>query len=235
MYFRGTVVDLAMRRWLEQENPQPGWMAAHVDEILEKAEVDGRESGDGIVKWRDPGDKGRVRVWCRELVTRLEPILFDLVIPFEYQPALRFEAPLTIPGPDGLPRKILLRGETDLLIRRPGMQVACPWDLKGTEDTSYWRKVIGQLLFYEIAVRLMTGFWPEESGLIQPMCPEPVLPFHFSEDDRRQMLVTICSVAEDIWRGELPPKADSAGCNQCAVRQACPKFAHGRGRVPVGR
>ncbi len=224
-----------MRHWLEQEHPEPGWMAANVDEILEKAEVDGRESGDGIVKWRDPGDKGRVRVWCRELVTRLEPILFDLVIPFEYQPALRFEVPLTIPGPDGVPREIRLRGEMDLFTRDRGTQATSVMDLKGTEDTSYWRKVTGQLVFYEIAAKIMTGSWPEVSRLIQPMCPEPVLPFYFSEDDRREMLVTICDVAADIWRGELPPKADNAGCNQCACKAACPKFAHGRGRVPVGR
>ena len=112
---------------------------------------------------------------------------------------------------------------------------ASPWDLKGTEDASYWRKVTGQLLFYEIALRLMTGEWPKVSGLIQPMCPDPVLTFCFTEDDRREMLGTICRVAEDIWRGELPPKSGNAGCSQCEVSAACPKFAHGRGRVPSSR
>lgn len=235
VFFRGSVVDLAMRRWLEQDDPRPGWMAAHVDELLDKAEVDARETGDGVVKWRGPADKSQTRIWCRELVTRLEPILFELALPYEIQPASRFEVPLTIPGPDGAPRKIALRGEMDLITRKPRTTATAVWDLKGTEDTSYWRKVTGQLLFYEIAMRLMTGEWPKVSGLIQPMCPDPVLTFRFSEDDRMQMLQTICRVAEDIWRGELPPKLDNAGCSQCAVRAACPKFAHSRGRVPVSR
>jgi hypothetical protein len=232
VFFRGNVVDLAMRRWLEQDDPRPGWMDAHVDELFEKAEVSA--AAEGVVKWRTPSDKAEVRVWCRELVTRLEPILIKLALPHDYQPASRFEVPLTIPGPDGAPRKIALRGEIDLTIRGPGAP-ASPWDLKGTEDSSYWRKVTGQLLFYEIALRIMTGEWPKVSGLIQPMCPDPVLPFHFSEDDRMQMFQTICRTAEDIWRGELPAKAGNAGCSQCACKSACPKFAHGRGRVPASR
>ena len=234
-FFHGNVVDLAMRRWLSQDDPQAGWMAAHVDELLEEAETVSRETGDGVIKWRDLGDKERVRLWCRELVVRLEPILFDLIIPYEYQPALRFEVPLTIPGPGGGPRKIALRGEMDLFTRKPGTTATAVDDLKGTADPSYWRKVTGQLLFYEIAVKLMTGDWPRVSRLIQPMCPEPVLAFRFTEDQRREMFAVICSVASDIWRGELPAKADNAGCNQCACRAACPKFAHSRGRVPAGR
>ena len=97
------------------------------------------------------------------------------------------------------------------------------WDLKGTGDTSYWRKVaIGQLLFYEIAVRGMTGQWPRVSGLVQPMCPEPVLPFHFSEDDRRQMFATICSVAADIWRGELPQNLIMPGAASARLKRPVP-------------
>ena len=106
-------------------------------------------------------------------------------------------------------------------------------DLKATEDTSYWRKVTGQLLFYEIATWGMTGHWPEVSRLIQPMCSEPYLEFHFTPEHRREMFVTICSVANDIWRDNLPPKSDSAGCSVCPVRAACPKYSHGRGRIPL--
>ena len=79
----------------------------------------------------------------------------------------------------------------------------------------------------------MTGAWPEVSGLIQPMCPEQVLRFYFTPEHRREMFVTICQVAADIWAGNLPPKADNHGCDWCAVKAACPKYAHGRGRVPL--
>jgi hypothetical protein len=232
-YFPGQVVDTCMDHWLGLDSPEPGWMAAHVDEILEKDEARARETGDGVVKWRDRGDKEQVRAWCKELVTRLEPILFDLIIPFQYEPHSRFKVPLTIPGPGGQPRKILLTGETDLRTWKSEKVPLSVDDLKGTEDTSYWRKVTGQLLFYEIATWGMTGHWPEVSRLLQPMCEEQVLEFRFTADQRREMFVTICSVASDIWAGNLPPKADNAGCDWCAVKAACPKFAHGRGRVPL--
>jgi hypothetical protein len=232
-WFPGTVADRAMDDWLSLDVPRPGWMAAHVDEILDREEVVRRETGDGVVRWRDRGDKERVRDWCRECVTRLEPILFDLIIPYSYEPHARFTVPFTIPGPDGVPRQILLTGETDL---RTWRSEKVPWsvdDLKATEDASYWRKVTGQLVFYEIATWGMTGRWPEVSRLLQPMCAEPVLEFRFTADHRREMFVTICDVASDFWRKNLPPKASSAGCDRCEVRQACPKYAHGRGRVPL--
>lgn len=221
-----------MRQWLALDEPPPGWMAAHIDEIFDHAEVEVRETGDGVVKWRDSQDRAKLRAWCKDLVTRLEPILYELVIPYEYEVAARFKVPLTIPGLDGAPRKILLTGEMDLLTWRPARVPRAIWDLKATEDTSYWRKVAGQITFYEIAVWGMTGQWPEVSGLIQPMCPEQVPRFSFGAEERRQMFVTICNVAADIWSKNLPPKADPAGCDRCPVKQACPKFAHGRGRMP---
>jgi hypothetical protein len=220
-----------MRAWLSQDSPQPGQMAAMVDEVLEAAERDAPAEGDGVVRWKTAGDKAETREWCRELVIRLEPILLELAVPIEYQPAVRFSAPLVLPHPEGGQRQIQLIGEIDLLTRDAvgGWRV---WDLKGTRDPSYWRKVVGQLLFYEVAVRLMHGDWPVQSGLIQPMIDQRVLTFEFSETDRRDMMYRMSKVATDIWRGALGPKADMAGCDRCDVRHACPKFAGtGRGRV----
>lgn len=233
VFFRGHVADRCLDAFLELEDPRPGWMAAHVDEILEREEVTVRETGDGVVRWRHPGDKAEVRAWCKECVTRLEPVLFDLILPYAYEPHSRFKVPLTIPGPGGVPHQILLAGETDLRTWRSEKVPLSVDDLKATEDTSYWRKVTGQLLFYEIATWGMTGHWPEVSRLLQPMCPEPYLEFHFTADHRREMFKTICDVANDIWRDNLPPKTDSSGCSVCPVKAACPKYAHGRGRVPL--
>ena len=232
-FFPGQVVDRCMGAWLDLDDPPPGWMAAHVDEELDREETRARDTGDGVVKWRDRGDKVKVRAWCKELVTRLEPVLYELVIPFDYEPHSRFKVPLSIPGPGGQPRQLLLTGETDLRTWRAEKAPLGIWDLKGTENEDYWRKVTGQLLFYEIATWGMTGHWPEVSGLIQPMCSEPVLKFYFTADHRREMFKTVCDVANDIWRDNLPPKADSTGCSYCPVKHACSKFAHGRGRVPL--
>lgn len=249
-YFRGTVVDLCMREWLDSDDPKPGAMAAMVDARLEKAESDARDSGDGIVRWRGPGDKAAVARWCKELLIRLEPILFRHVIPLEYQPALRFSAPLVIPYLDGTPTKIELIGEMDILTRgeqptsgtaltaRDDMNQAalppfgfCVWDLKGTEDGQYWRKVTGQLVFYEIATFLLWKSWPVQSGLIQPMCKEPVLAFRFTKSDRDDLLFRITKVATDIWRRDVTPNLRN--CHYCNVRHACPAHAvpGGRGRT----
>ncbi len=207
-------------------------MAAQVDVLLDETEATAKETGDGVVKWRGPSDKAAVREFCHELVTRLEPILFKLCIPYDWHEAYRFSVPVTIPYLDGSPREILLVGEIDLLTRPDKWAV---WDLKGTKDDQYWRKVAGQLLFYEISWAAKTGEWPQVSGLIQPMCKEPVLTFNFTADHRREMMTRICGVAKDIWSGALVPKDDSAGCDRCPVRHACPKYkvAGGRGRASL--
>ena len=209
-------------------------MAAHVDEILDREEASARETGDGVVKWRDPGDKARVRAWCREWSPGWSRSCSSCVIPYEYEPHVRFKVPLTIPGPGGQPREILLPARWTCSPGGRGRSPLAVDDLKGTEDTSYWRKVTGQLLFYEIAVRGMTGHWPEVSGLIQPMCPEPVLRFYFTADDRREMFADhLPGGRGHLARRTCPQKRITTGAIGAPVKAACPKFAHGRGRVPL--
>lgn len=231
MFFHGTVVDSAMRQWLAMENPPLGWMLERVDQILDEEETKARETGDGIVRWRNVQDKEEVRAFCRELVTRLETLLAVICLPYGWQEARRFTVPMTIPGLDGQPRRIDLTGEIDLLTMPP--QGVVVWDLKATKDSGYWRKVLGQLIFYEIAVFIMKGAWPVRSALIQPMCEQQIVPFQITEDQRREMLTRIVRTAHDIWQGNTLPKADSVGCQGCFVRHACPKYkvAGGRGRV----
>lgn len=235
MFFHGTVVDSAMRQWLSQDKPEPGWMSARVDEILDEEEVKARTTGDGVVKWRHLQDKEEVRQFCREAVTRLEKLLTVLCLPYDWQPAPRFTVQLTIPYLDGTPKVIELTGEIDLLVLKDGRLFV--YDLKATRDNSYWRKVVGQLVFYEIAMRIMKGEWPLASALIQPMCDQQVVPFQFDEEQRRDMMTRIVSTATDIWRGNTLPKASSEGCRDCFVRHACPKYhvpgGHGRVQFPV--
>lgn len=231
MFFHGTVVDSCMRQWLAQDAPERGWMAARVDQILEAEEAKSRDTGDGIVRWKNAQDKQEVRELCRELVTRLEVILVKQCLPYGWQPASRFVAKISVPYLDGKPRVIELSGETDLLIETPaGLGV---YDLKATRDPDYWRKVTGQLVFYEIAMRILTGKWPVVSGLIQPLCEQQVMEFQFTEEDRRVMLTRIAGTATDIWKGNTFPKASSEGCQYCPVRHACPKYKSIGGRVSL--
>lgn len=229
MYFPGTVCDVAMRRWLSQEpEPQPGWMEANVDSIIE--EYAGGGKGDGPVRWKSVDDRRQVGEQCRAAVVQLERDLNVHCLPYDWDPARRFEVPIQVPRP-GYPQpvQIFLIGEIDLLVRRPEGIVV--WDLKITRSSDYWRKVLGQLLMYEVAVWLMTGSWPYRSGLLQPLLQDVTPVYEFTQDNRLQMLGRICSTAADIWTGRLDPSPEASKCRRCEVKHACPLFPVARGRV----
>lgn len=234
-YFHGTVVDVAERRWLEIAEPPLGWMRENIDSIFTEMEKSAPETGDGVVRWKHADDRMTTLEFCRSAVERLEKILQKICLPYDYDPAVRFNVPLKIPYLDGSLREIRLVGEIDLIVLAKDRSWSKVWDLKATRDDNYWRKVTGQLLFYDIAMWGMTKQWPETCGLIQPMCKQVVLPFQFSKEDRVQMFQRICSTATDIWRGAVLPKVDNAGCSICPVRHACPKFPVKRGRIELPR
>jgi hypothetical protein len=232
-FFHGNVVDLAMRRWLDMEEPPAGWMLAQVDALFEEAEVIARETGDGIVRWKNLEDKAATLEFCRELVTRLEPILVKYALPFEWEPAKRFQVPVRIQDLGGHWREITLVGEMDLLVRDSEGRLAV-WDLKATRDNGYYKKVLGQLAFYAIACKAMYGQLPAMTGLFQPMCDQQVLPVTVDADAVAQMASRITKAARDILAGHVAPKAGNDGCAYCAVQHACPKFSFGRpGRMSM--
>lgn len=236
-FFPGTVVDRVMRRWLDQDEPLPGQMEAWVGEMFTAEEKTAKETGDGIVRWRHVTDRADALELCREAARRLEPLLQRVCLPYDWEAASRFEVPLTIPAPGGGQAEIRLTGEYDLLTEMPiGVML---WDLKVTRDNQYWRKVKAQLVFYCIAVAIACktdeGFrWPVAAGLLQPLCEQPDPVWTFAASDYAEMFARIISTAHDIWGGRIQPKLDNAGCRYCEVRGQCPKFPHGRGKVPLG-
>lgn len=242
VFFQGNVVDQAMRRWLEMENPPRYWMADRVDEIMDELEARVLAEKEGVVRWKHAADRQQVRAFCHECALRLEEILRQVALPYTYQPAVRFSTPMTIPGLDGNPVKILLNGEMDLLTRRdpPLLDIVADpdpvvltsqrpelrvWDLKATRNADYWRKTVAQLVFYDIACWCMFGQPTVEAGLLQPMVDgQPILSFTPSDEDRTQMATRIISVAHGIMRGDHAPKAGTAGCSYCECRGACIKY-----------
>jgi hypothetical protein len=250
VFFPGTVTDRCMRQWLQLEVQERGWMAAQVDRIMDAEEEASQANGDGVVRWKTTTDRAEVRELCKAAVVQLEADLWTRLHlwepPFhDWDPAPRFEVPISIPHPDGHKVEILLHGEIDLLVRRPlhpgeaqaggtdenGMVVEV-WDLKTTKDNQYWRKTLGQLVFYEIAVWGMTkGKWPARSGLLQPLCDETMPSWQFTADHRLEMFNRIVAVAGDILRGRLDPTPSTSKCQYCDVRHACPAKGGGRGRV----
>ncbi len=254
VFFAGNVADRCMRQWLgSSDAPERGWMSAQVDRIMDETEQGTQEKGDGVIRWK-PDERVKVRAKCQHAVTQLEVDLITLLhlhepLSHDWDPAPRFEVPLVIPRPDGSRVKILLHGEVDLLVRRrlyPGEvqvngtdengMVVEVWDLKTTADDQYWRKTLGQLVFYEVAVWAMKkGRWPVRSGLLQPLCKETMPSWEFTADHRLQMLQRIVSVANDILDGRVDPTPSPAKCHYCDVKHACPVKGAGpkSGRVKV--
>jgi len=251
IFLPGNVVDQAMRKWLSMDTRPRNWMATHVDEVMDEVEEKIKDGKSGVIRWKSKEDRREVREMCVECAMRLEPILNQLVTPYEFNPALRFETKLSIPGLDGEPTPILLVGEMDVLTKyqpplpdissdpdlavsafsRPEFRV---WDLKVTKDASYWRKTIAQLTFYDIACSCLFGSSAVEVGLIQPMVySQPWLSFRPSDEDRTQMFTRIVNVAQSIMHKDYAPKDGSSGCGWCECRNACVKYATGPGTNKV--
>lgn len=223
-FFPGMVVDHIMDRWLADPNRRPGAMAAMVADAIGEVEREAVATGDGVVRWKEHlTDRDEVREFCVELVTRLEPILYRLVLPYPHLTHNRFRVPLRIPHLDGQPVIVHLVGEMDLLVGGDGQHII--WDLKGTRDDSYWRKVLGQLMFYDLADFVATGSRSRAVGLIQPMCTEQVLRWELTDDHRAALHARVIGLANRIWRDEQDCKKDHHGCNWCSVRHACARFA----------
>lgn len=231
-YYHGMVVDRVMRLWLADPEHPTGAMVSMVDTVIDTEADRARTAGDGIVRWRHASDKDEVRDFCRELVTRLEPILRERVLPHAYTAAERFRVPLTVPYIGGGTATITLIGELDLLVTRAdGERII--WDLKGTRDDTYYRKVIGQLCFYDVAMHAIHGRSPILAGLIQPMCKEPVLEFHFDADQRRNLLGRVLRMASDIWQDIATCTTSSSRCGRCDVRHACPRYTPTGSTMPL--
>lgn len=229
-YFHGTVADRVMRTWLNSTDPQPGEMVGMVEDLMIECEREALASGDGVVRWKHLNDRKEMGEFLVELVTRLEPILYELILPYEYEPAKRFKVPVQVPWLDGSPTEIYLVGEMDLLARDENLRWL-HWDLKATKDDYYWKKTFGQIVFYDIALEAMMSEddpvpdqYALRCGLIQPMCKEQTKEFTISQEDRDALWQRIVRMASDIWQKNNEPKPDNKGCERCPVRHACPKF-----------
>jgi phage gp16-like protein len=224
-FFHGTVCDRIMRAWLESDDPAPGQMAPMVDEYIVRCLDEAKNKGEGVVRWKSAADRAEMTEFCRLVVSRLEPILFRLVIPYEYQAEMRFKVPIRIPYLDGTPAEVDLVGGIDILTRR-SEKMWYPYDLKATANPDYVRKILGQGIFYDLVILAMFGSVPQEFGFIQPAVENnQVVSVKVSNEDRVSMLSRITQVAHDRWRGLDEPKPDSEGCSYCPVKFQCKKFS----------
>lgn len=243
IFLPGNVADRCMRWFLNQDDPQPGMMAAYVPELLEKTLTSGTEEADdfgrAVIRWRgDPrSDRMKIRNFVTEVVNELEPMLFRLVIPHLYQPELRFETIIQIPGTrlDGSRSSIRLIGGIDIVVKQLepvpewGLEVGdyVLYDLKATTDDQYVAKVVGQGIFYDIAWRqfVADAHQPRRFGFIIPATKQQLVWANITDQDRRAMVERIIRFAHGNWKREYEPKESDSGCSTCEVHHACDKFA----------
>lgn len=212
----GTISDIAMRDWL---NDQSRPMRDLIPEIMDKHEASAKETGEGVIRWKSSTDRKQVLQWCMRLADELVPILEEKVTPYKFEVGKRFRTPIQIPNLSGEYQKIYLIGEMDLFVDDEDI-----WDLKATENESYWRKTSGQITFYDVVKHALTGSFMRSGGLIQPMCKMKVRPIEPSPEDRKLLVSKIVQYAHSVWRKDFAPKADTAGCDYCDVKHACPRF-----------
>ena len=221
-FYPGTVVDVIMREWLDfPPNSIRPPMADFVPAVMAQTQSAEKEKGN-VVRFRDAEDRNEITKFCTTLVNRLQPILEEHVLPYQHEHGKWFKVPANLTDADGGHREVLLTGEMDLLVQNNGPVI---WDLKGTADDNYWRKVVAQLTFYDLAVWISTGTKSRHVGLIQPMCTERILAFKVTDDARRELMLRIQRYALDVWAGERSCTTNKATCHFCDVRHACTRFA----------
>lgn len=227
-FFPGNIVDRVVRDWLNDDPySNAGAMPAMVPLVIDRELARIKERG-GLMKWRGEEDRALVEADCIEAVTKIEPALEREVLPHDYMVDWRFEAPLAIPGlPDedgnSSLEYITLTGAMDIAVRTQGGEFAV-LDVKMTRDSSYWKKTVGQLAFYDLSIFAMYGVDTQKVGLLQPMCPEEVLWYQLDDNRRSFILGRVIEMCHDVWRGDDTPTGSGYMCTVCDTKAACSKF-----------
>lgn len=234
-FLQGSVVDRAMRKWLEQETFESGAMLTYVDEFLDHF-VD--EDPQYIIKWRGnkKDDFAKVRKFCRSAVTNLEPLLQQYVLPFDYQPARRFNVDIIIPGLDGNPRTVTLIGEYDLQVRDDDKNWHV-YDLKATANDKYVQgKTLAQLTFYSISIaaEYKDNTQPSTVAFLTPMCKQKYVPVEVTLENKRELLSRVVQYAHSVWKEDFLPVPGNH-CYDCSVKHACDYWAPKTSTSPDGK
>ena len=228
IFLPGATADLVQREWLNQDDPKPGQMVKMVPDVLDRLTNKDRNFEDfrEHIRWRsDPRtDKQEITEFVTSVVTKLEPILLKLVVPYDYQPELKFRTTMGLPYLDGRIVGVKLIGGIDIVVRdNEGRFIL--YDLKATKERRYIDSTLGQGIFYDIAWEAYFGVRPVMFGFIAPALDEPVIWVKVSDDDRSVMMARVTKFAHGMWRGDWTPKTDDEGCRFCEARHVCDKFA----------
>lgn len=240
IFLPGTIADRIMRVWLDSDNPQPGQMVDMIDEMFRRyadPETDEeRAEAQYVIKWKgnQAKDRDNVKKFVHEVITELEPILAHWVIPYDYEPELRFKTTIGVPYLDGRTTGVILNGGIDIATRYEAASDEHPagrfrlFDLKATKNKGYINTTVGQSTFYQLAFGHYIGDREQpdtDFGFISPALETKIHWSHVTEEDQRAMMSRIINYCHAQWKADWNPKADDDGCAYCTTRHVCPKFA----------
>lgn len=223
-FLPGNVSDRVVRDWLLGDPWNSlGTMKDMVPEYLDRAVASSKEQG-GVILWKGNSDRSDIIRDCIEAVTTVEQDLIEKVLPYEYAPDYAFKSTLEVPvrGRDE-PIQIVLNGYMDILVKKSETSYSIH-DLKHTKNESYWKKTIGQLAFYDTALRLAEGCYSDFASLLQPLCKVKERTFDITNDDRIKMWQSIQNYAQDYADMNVEPTSDTNACSMCNVKHACVRF-----------
>lgn len=226
-FLPGNIVDNAMRKWLEMDEPPAGGLVPLADEMLEKWTTNGEKI---IWKGSEVSDRKRVLEDCRRALRTLEPWLTEHVLPYPYQPEARGYVEIQVPDQTGVLNRIELFYAMDILVQYAPDTFAI-YDLKTTKNERYvYGKTLGQLVFYalgvsaaaEIPLRSIT-----KTAFVTPLTRQLETVVVPDKDDYTKMLQRITAYAHAVWAGRHPTKEkkDSYCQYRCEVRNYCPMGA----------
>jgi hypothetical protein len=208
------------------------WLPEYMRRYTQPETPEEKKEAQYVIRWRGNAtrDKAQVMNFVRDVVTGLEPILLKYVVPHDYQPEVRFRAPIRIPYLDGRLTSIDLIGGIDIVTRlnfdvhkvgKEGQWVM--YDLKATANADYIPKTLGQSIFYDLGGTAYYGQTPVAFGFIAPAIPEKVVWSRITDDDRRAMMARIIRFAHGNWKKDWSPHVTSQ-CSMCDVQHACVMF-----------
>lgn len=230
-FFGGTVTDMVVREWLLRDpKDNLGVMPSMVEDVFEQELEKTKDQGYNV-KWRDASDRERLMEECKLAVSKIEPALIEHVLPHSWTPDFAFKAPLEVKGTSG-PIKVTLNGYMDILVRHEDGSVDI-WDVKHTKDDYYWKKTVGQLAFYDLAMSINEDVHATKTGLLQPLCKQEVKTFDIDPDWQSKILVDVSRMADDIVEGVKTKTKDVSKCQWCEVKHACDRFATDGKRVKL--
>jgi hypothetical protein len=223
VFLPGTIVDRCERRLLESDNPQRGDMAAMIDTIFDE---NTGEDAEYVIRWKG---KDEVKRTCLEAVTNLEPILWEHVLPHDYQAEFKFKAHMEVPYiVEGMRAPVTMRGGMDIVVQKWPSGNFAIHDLKISRDKGYINKTLAQGTFYAIAWGVIQEDFsqPTEVSFFFPLLEEKIIKATVGVEEKRMMMSRIVKYAQGVWKDEWYPKTDNAGCSAswCEAFGTCAKF-----------